>query len=141
MYEIIGVGGASLAALLTLVQIAPVKIDPWSALANALGRAFNGEVLKRLNKLEKSLEAHIRVDDERNADSYRRRILQFNTELIMETPAHTREDFIDILADIDSYETYCRGHTEYKNNRCVHAIANIKREYDEHLKDHDFANS
>lgn len=136
--EILAGGGVGLVAVLTLIQIAPIKVNPWSALARALGRAFNGEVLKRLNKLEKSLEDHIRVDDERNADSYRRRILQFNTDLIMETPLHTREDFIDVLAVIDSYEHYCDTHKEYKNSRCVHAIANIRREYDEHLKEHDF---
>ena len=34
-------GGLGLAAVLTLIQIAPVKIDPWSAIAKALGRAVN----------------------------------------------------------------------------------------------------
>ena len=51
---------------------------------------------------------------------------------------HTREDFIEILAVIDDYESYCRDHKEYKNNRAVCAIENIKRVYMDRLQKHDF---
>lgn len=142
--EIFLASGGGLAILLTLVQIAPIKINPWSALARALGRAINGEVIGMLSEVkteQKStsdrLNEHIRMDDERNADEHRARILRFNNELIREIP-HTKEEFIDVLADIDSYERYCRDHPEYKNNRAVHAIANIGRVYDERLEKHDF---
>ena len=130
-------GGGLLAALLTLVQIAPVKINPWSAIAKAIGRAVNADVLRELDTVTRKLDTHIRVDDERNADSYRTRILQFNNELLREI-MHTREDFIEILAVIDDYERYCREHKEYKNNRAVCAIENIKRVYMERLQKHDF---
>ena len=40
--EILLGGGLGTVALLTLIQIAPVKVDPWSAIAKALGRAING---------------------------------------------------------------------------------------------------
>lgn len=130
-------GGGLLAALLTLVQIAPVKINPWSAIAKAIGKAINADVLRELDTVTQKLDTHIRVDDERNADSYRTRILQFNNELLREIQ-HTREDFIEILAVIDDYESYCRDHKEYKNNRAVCAIENIKRVYMERLQKHDF---
>ena len=130
-------GGGLLAVLLTLVQIAPVKINPWSAIAKAIGRAVNADVLRELDTVTQKLDTHIRVDDERNADSYRTRILQFNNELLREI-LHTREDFIEILAVIDDYESYCRDHKEYKNNRAVCAIENIKRVYMERLQKHDF---
>lgn len=91
----------------------------------------------KLDKMQESLDRHIRLDDERNADSHRTRILQFNNELLRDIP-HTQEDFIEILAEIDFYEDYCKTHPEYKNHRCVHAIANIGRVYDERLRKHDF---
>lgn len=144
MQEILFGGGGLLAILLTFVQIAPVKVNPWSALARSLGRAINGEVLKDLAEVKrlqgetrKQLDAHIKMDDERNADEHRNRILQFNNELLRDIP-HTEEDFIEILAEIDFYERYCRDHQAYKNNRAVHAIANINRVYDERLLKHDF---
>lgn len=130
-------GGGLLAVLLTLVQIAPVKVNPWSAIAKAIGRAVNADVLRELDMVTQKLDTHIRVDDERNADSYRTRILQFNNELLREI-MHTREDFIEILAVIDDYESYCRDHKEYKNNRAVCAIENIKRVYMDRLQKHDF---
>ena len=46
--EIFLPGGLGLAALLTLIQIAPVKIDPWTSIAKALGKAINGEVLREM---------------------------------------------------------------------------------------------
>lgn len=85
----------------------------------------------------KIISSSKRLDDERNADTRRAHILRFNNELIRELP-HTKEDFIEILADIDEYEAYCREHPTYKNNRAKHAIANIGRAYDDRLKKHDF---
>ena len=137
LYEWLAGGGGLLVALLTLVQIMPLKINPWSAIAKAVGRAVNADVLRELDTVTRKLDTHIRVDDERNADSYRTRILQFNNELLREI-MHTREDFIEILAVIDDYERYCREHKEYKNNRAVCAMENIKRVYMERLQKHDF---
>ena len=132
-------GSGGFVLLLTLIQIAPIKVNPWTALAKAIGRAMNAEVLEEVKRTRERLDAHIQSDDERNADDRRTRILRFNNELIRDIP-HTREDFIDILADIDDYEAYCRDHHTYKNNRAAHAIANIGRVYDERLAKHDFIN-
>ena len=142
--EILLSSGGAVFALLTIIQIAPVKINPWSALLKALGRAVNADVLQDLKdvkaeqkRTQAMLDEHIAQDDERAADMHRMRILQFNNELLRSIP-HTREDFIEILLEIDKYEAYCREHEEYKNNRAVHAINNISRVYDERLQKHDF---
>ena len=142
--EILLAGGGGIAVLLTLIQVSPIKVDPWSALARILGRAINNEVIGMLNEVKAAqksntdrLNEHIRMDDERYADERRARILRFNNELVREIP-HTKEEFIDILVDIDDYERYCDQNPEYRNNRAVHAIANIGRAYDERLVKHDF---
>lgn len=133
-----------LVALLSLVEVSPIKINPWSGLAKWLGRAINGEVLESVAEAKKAqkdtrraLDEHIRADDERNADTLRMRILHFNNELLR-GDRHTREDFIEILAVIDAYEQYCKNHPNYRNNRASHAIANIGRVYDDRLKLRDF---
>lgn len=130
--------GGGLIVLLSLVEVAPVKFNPWSWLAKHLGNALNADVLAEVRETRKRLDDHVKVDDQRNADLLRSRILQFNCELI-EDRKHTREDFIEILTVIDSYEDYCHDHPEYKNNRCTHAVANVKRVYDDRLAKHDFA--
>ena len=86
---------------------------------------------------QRALDEHIRSDEYKTADETRGRILRFNNELLRDLP-HTREEFIEILNDIDFYEQYCRDHEDYKNNRATHAIANIGRVYDERLKKRDF---
>ena len=42
-------GGGLLLILMTLVQIAPIKINPWTALAKAIGKAVNADVFNRLS--------------------------------------------------------------------------------------------
>ncbi len=139
--EIAGWSGGGLLLLLTLIQITPIKINPWSAIARGIGRMLNGDVLKKLDDLEEGqtetrnrLDEHIRIDNDRNADTHRSRILRFNTELLR-GDKHTREDFIEVLAEIDFYERYCEKHKDYENNRAVLAIDNIKRVY-KHLMEH-----
>lgn len=131
--------GGVLIVLMTLVQIAPLKINPWSAIGRAIGKVLNKDVLNKLDKMEETqtqtihrLDKHIRIDDERNADWHRARILQFNTELLRKLP-HTDEDFHEMLYNIDSYERYCTEHPEYPNSRAIHAIKHIESVYDERL--------
>lgn len=130
-------GGGLLLILMTLVQIAPIKVNPWSALAKALGRAVNADIYHRLDGIEAKLDGHITMDDRRTADSRRAQILHFNNELLRPIN-HTKEEFIEILAKIDEYERYCEEHPEYPNNRAVLAIENIRGVYKERLKKRDF---
>ena len=136
-------GSGALVVILMLIQITPIKVDPFGALARWIGRARNGDVLKQLDKMESAqaetrerLDEHIRIDNERNADTHRVQILRFNRELLQEAP-HTQEDFIEALSEIDFYEHYCKSHPEYENNRAVLAIENIKRAYMEWLEKHE----
>ena len=123
--------------LLALVEISPIKINPWTAIGKAIVRAINGDVIEKLEATRKTLDEHIKTDDARNADMHRAAILRFNNELLRDIP-HTREEFIEVLSEIDFYEQYCESHPDYKNNRAVHAVANIKRVYDDRLIKHDF---
>ena len=100
--EILLGGGGVLLFVMSVVQIAPIEIKPWSAIARAFGRAINAEVLRDLKTVKQDLTDHIRIDGERDADEHRARILRFNNELLRDIP-HTKEEFIDVLADIDSH--------------------------------------
>lgn len=133
---LVGGGGIAL-VLMTLVQIAPVKVNPWSWLARMIGKAINAEVEKELCEIKTKLDKHIIMDDRRTADGHRARILHFNNELLRDL-GHTKEEFIEILAEIDAYESYCAAHPDYPNNRAILAIENIREIYKERLKKHDF---
>lgn len=142
--EILFSSSGVLLLLLTLVEITPLKINPWSTLAKHLGKALNHAVIERLDKVEAQLKStedkldgHIDKDAKDKAEEARAAVLRFNNELLRNIP-HTREEYFDILHGIDVYEGYCNEHKEYENNRAVFAIENIKRSYSARLKKHDF---
>ena len=151
--DIVTSGGAVL-ALMTIVQVVPIKVNPWSAIGrgckkimSSIGSALHGDIIGRLDKLQEMqvetknrLDEHVRVDDERNADLHRTYILRFNMELRRGVP-HTDEDFNEILYNIKCYERYCQEHPEYENNRAVLAIQNIERAYNNRPEDHSLENA
>ena len=125
---------------LTLIEITPIKINPWSW----IGRLFNKDVMKKIDGLQKEVHdvkndmTNFREElDERNATACRTRILRFGDEILHGVP-HSKEHYDQILLDIDSYEEYCLIHQEYKNNVAVATIRRIKKRYQEHLEEDSF---
>ena len=132
----IGSGGA-LILLLTIIQIAPIKINPWSWMARRIGRAINGEVLDKVDTLGKELADHKAKSEERHATLCRAHILRFGDEVLHGIP-HSKEGYDNILLDIDSYEEYCEKNPGYKNNVALETIKHIKKMYQKHLEEDSF---
>lgn len=144
LYQMLLDGSGVLILLLTLIEVTPIKINPWSKIAEKLGKVLSKSVLDRMTTLEKqvaetqkSLNEHIADNKRQKAEDARDAILRFNNELLRNIP-HTREEFFEVLRKIDAYEAYCEEHTDFENNRAVHAIRNINRVYDERQINHDF---
>ena len=130
-------GGGVVIVIMTLIQITPIRLDPWSAIARIIGRAINGEVMTKVDKLSHDLQDMKATEEERDAVNARIRILQFGDELCMNV-RHTRERFNQILADIDMYENYCDTNPTFENNQSVMTIQNIKDVYHDCMKKQDF---
>lgn len=130
-------GGGTLLILMTLIQIAPIKINPWSWIAQCVGRAINKEVLEKVDNLSTEFEDHKRNSEERHATLCRSHILRFGDEVLHGVP-HSKEGYDSILLDIDSYEEYCDRHPDYKNNVAVATIRHIKNMYQKHLEEDSF---
>lgn len=127
MNELIGVLLALLGSA-TLLQIAPVKIDPWTWLARKLGQAINGEVIRRMEKLEQAVAEIQQRAEERAAVSARIRILRFGDE-ILHGVHHSKEHFDQVLLDITEYEQYCRDHPDFANQMTVLTQKHIMETY------------
>jgi len=138
MQSILSIEGAAvIVALLSLIQISPLNINPWSWLGRAVGREINGEVIEKVGCLEKEVKClHGEVEEDR-AVTARVRILRFNDELLR-NQKHSKDMFDSCLADIDMYEKYCEKHPAFRNNMTVMAVGNIKRCYQNCLEQHDF---
>lgn len=134
--EVLTGGGIVLVAM-TLIQISPIKLDPWSAIARAVGRAINGEVIAKVDQLERDLVEMKADQEERDAINCRSRILHFGDETIHGV-RHTKEHFDQILRDITAYERYCDDHPDFENNTTVLTSQRIKNIYEDCLKMVDF---
>lgn len=71
------------------------------------------------------------------ATTSRVRILRASDE-ILHRMKHSKEWFDQLNDDITFYETYCRDHPEFVNNKAKHAIDNINDVYAKALADNDF---
>ena len=129
---------AALALIIpTIIQISPIKLNPWTALARWFGRAMNGEVIEKVDKLESELQKLKATADERAAKDARARILRFGDELIHNVH-HSKEHFDDILQDMSDYEHYCEKHPDFKNNRLQLTARLIKETYCKCMEEHNF---
>ena len=114
---------AVLAMFSIVIEVSPIKINPWSFLANKLGKAFNKEVLNeistlksRVDTLDERVQQSEAIQKERDAKTARTNILRFGDEIRIGT-RHSKESFDEILSDITEYESYCSTHQDFKNNR------------------------
>lgn len=154
-------GGGGLVFLLTLIQVSPIKINPWTWIGNhigkpickAIGGSINKEVLEKIATVQqdvsglkeevrgvKSDVAEVRQDvavgeakrEEDRIIICRTRILRFGDE-VAHGVHHSKEHFDQIMADMTEYETYCHNHKEFQNDRTVETSAIIKKIYQECL--------
>ena len=131
-------------AVTGVIQLAPIKFDPWSKIAHSVGRAINKEVIDKVNKLENDVSALREVgdsrdekEDERHARTLRRDILRFGDE-IRHIPKHSKERFDDILLEITEYEAYCDSHPDFKNRMTTSTVKLIVSVYEKCLEDDSF---
>ena len=92
---------------------------------------------KKIDSLEKSFDAKSKADEEKEAKAARRRILRADDEIRAGT-RHSRDFFLDVLRDIDDYETYCDNHPHFKNKCAESAIRSICECYDRQKLTNDF---
>ena len=121
-----------------------IKAKPYTKIFRSFGKAINGDIInridgidKRIDKIEDTLASDRKAEDERNAKAARARILRFNGELIRHV-RHTKEEFSNVLKDVDEYERYCRDHEDFPNNEAVLSIENIRTQYRKCLEQGDF---
>lgn len=133
-----------LVGVLSLIQIAPIKINPWSKVGKWIVDKVSGEVMQEIKtvradveKMQEELEDVSEEVDKSNARQSRVRILRFDDELLRKDK-HTKDHFRQIIEDIDVYEDYCNRHPGFRNGVAIHAIAHIKTVYDDLEKNGGF---
>ena len=64
--EFVESGGSVLLIVLTLIQVAPIRINPWSAIARTIGKALNADLNEKMDANEAKTARYriLRFDDE-----------------------------------------------------------------------------
>lgn len=95
MLELVGsnvTGMGAIILILSIIQIVPIKINPWSWIIKKIGRGINEEVMKELNGVKKDITFLKQMQEETQAINSRVRILRFADEIYLNIK-HSREHF------------------------------------------------
>lgn len=137
IWEVIGWAAAALLGGSTLIQITPIKLNPWSWVAKKIGKAINGELIEKVETLDTKVDKLEKARGEENAENRRVRILRFSDE-IQHGVLHSQEHFDQILLDITAYKKYCNEHKDFINEKTVLATERIRSAYSKRLERNDF---
>lgn len=91
----------------------------------------------KLDELAAAIEDDRAQRKRDKADDARRRILDASDEVLHCVP-HSKEWWDQINDDVTEYNKYCASHPDYRNNKAVHTIDNLDKEYSKKLEINDF---
>ena len=94
---------ALIVILLSLIQISPIKLNPWDTILAWMGKKLNGKELSLLQSELKDLQSHV---NSMWVSTHRRAILTFAREL-RGGIEHSTDEWSNVLSLIDEYECYC----------------------------------
>lgn len=91
-------------------------------------RSNRKKTQESIEQVQKTLDKHIREDENDKARNQRYRILRFYDELC-EGRRHSESHFEDILDDISDYKMYSLKHPDFRNSRGAIAMHEIEGTY------------
>lgn len=112
----------------SFIEIAPIKVNPWSRILKCIGNALNRDLSSRISvleatakkntgsiadlqqKMEDSFVKEARDRDTIEAKKLRGRIISF-AESCRKDAKHTRVQFEEIFRAVDDYNYYCEKYS------------------------------
>ena len=138
--DLASAGIVSLIAITGILEVSPIKVNPWSA----IGKVINRPVLDKQVELEKKIDLMDgKIEDvkdrqeESEVKAARMRIQRFADELYSNV-RHSKEHFDLILMDITQYNNYCNTHPGFVNEKTKVAQEIITDIYEKCLRDRSF---
>lgn len=129
--------------LSTVIEITPIKINPWDAILKWIGDRLNKSTYAKIEEVEEKLNKHIEESNERDAAEHDNQLKQKRKDITcfcnscMRGKRHTQEQFDLMMSECDEYETYVREN-HITNGVINSAISEIRRLYKKCLENNGF---
>lgn len=101
LWDYITASGLGLVALMSLIQISPLTLNPWDGVFSWLGRKLNRETDERLTKLQDQVQGMW-------INSHRHTILRFAREC-QAGIEHSPDEWTNVLNVSEEYEAYVKA--------------------------------
>lgn len=125
-----------LALFSIVIEVAPIKINPWTTFLKFVGTRMNADILLRLEEVEGQLKKQDDKIDNNEKDRIRYEILDF-ARACRKHEKHTKEEFDHIFEQYDKYEVIL-AKLEQPNGKVTQAMHFISDLYQEILAEDDF---
>lgn len=143
IYDAIAPNGITYGGVITLlvivsllVQISPLKLDPWSWIGDQLNKNIKKEISEMrtdVSTTEKKLDEHI-------AQSLRTKIINFQDDILQKGMLKTQAQWKEVQRACGEYEAYITANN-LVNGDATEAIEFIHQEYQRCASTRNFMNS
>lgn len=134
--QILGGGIGVTAIVFLIIEIAPIKVNPWSYILAAVGNKINADLSKKVDKLSEELVVNSDRIDENERDRIRYEILIFANSCRNKS-LHSHEEFGHIFEIYDKYHEILERRNE-TNGKIDTDMEYIKKVYHKCQVDNDF---
>lgn len=122
--------------LASIIQITPVKFNPWSALFTWIGKKLNSDVVKHLEKIDDRLDEQERTINKNEKDRIRWEVLAFANSC-KNGAKHYQDEYRHIFDISDKYNKIIQANNETNGYFSIE-YDYIKQDYQEKCKNGDF---
>lgn len=129
--------------LTSILQISPIKINPWTSVLYWIGGVFNKPVMAELENVKQDIQnvkssvTEIKkINDRRWSERVRGEILEY-ARACQCGQLHTRSEWEQKIALIEEYDNYVKEN-ELVNGKFVAAKEYLQETYQRRLKKNDF---
>lgn len=115
---------------ITLIQVSPIKINPWGAIIAYIKKALG------ITALENEIKGMRKDFQDEKVNNKRWNVLNFANSC-RQGQSHTQEEWEHCLDELFLYEKYCEDY-DIPNGVIVECAKFLRNSYHEHLTNNDF---
>lgn len=121
---------------LSLVQISPIKINPWSWVGKQIKNMLTGDICTKIDSIAGELDEIKKNYQMEKVSSMRWRVMDFGNSCL-QGRKHTKEEWEHCISELAEYESYCNGNSIH-NGVMEEMSKFLRKTYRDRLDKKDF---